>query len=52
MGIVMRSEYSRGDLGKGVRGKYYSAYKEAHNIALFDPEAAKTFPSEEAVIKR
>jgi hypothetical protein len=45
----MRPEYKPEDLGKGVRGKYYSAYKEAHNIALLDPEVAKAFPSEEAV---
>ena len=34
----MRSEYKREDLGKGVRGKYVSAY-------------AKAFPNEEAVNK-
>jgi hypothetical protein len=45
----MRSEYKREDLGKGVRGKYASAYAEAHNIVLLDPEVAKAFPSEEAV---
>ncbi len=45
----MRPEYKREDLGKGVRGKYFSAYTEAHNIVLLDPEVAKAFPSEEAV---
>jgi hypothetical protein len=45
----MRSEYKREDLGKGVRGKYASAYAEAHNIVLLDPEVAKAFPSEDAV---
>ena len=45
----MRPVYKPEDLGKGVRGKYYSAYKEAHNIILLDPEVAKAFPSEEAV---
>jgi len=45
----MRPEYKREDLGKGIRGKYSSAYKEAHNIVLLDPEVAKAFPSEEAV---
>ena len=47
----MRPEYKREDLGKGVRGKYTSAYAEAHNIVLLDPEVAKAFPSEEAVNK-
>ena len=47
----MRSEYKREDLGKGVRGKYATAYAEAHNIVLLDPEVAKAFPSEEAVNK-
>lgn len=44
-----RAEYSREDLGKGVRGKYFAAYAEAHNIVLLDPEVAKAFPSEKAV---
>jgi len=26
----MRTEYKREDLGIGVRGKYYEAYKEGH----------------------
>ncbi len=47
----IRPEYKREDLGKGVRGKYASAYAEAHNIVLLDPEVAKAFPSEEAVNK-
>lgn len=47
----IRPEYKREDLGKGVRGKYASAYVEAHNIVLLDPEVAKAFPSEEAVNK-
>jgi hypothetical protein len=45
----MRPEYDRKDLGEGVRGKYYSAFKEKHNIVLLDPEVANAFPSEEAV---
>lgn len=47
----MRSEYKREDLGEGMRGKYASAYAEAYNIVLLDPEVAKAFPSEEAVNK-
>jgi hypothetical protein len=45
----MRSKYKREDLGVGVRGKYYEAYNESHNIVLLKPEVAKAFPSEEAV---
>ncbi len=30
----MKSEYKREDLGVGIRGKYYKAYKESHNIVL------------------
>ena len=45
----MRPEYRREDLGVGVRGKYYEAYKEGHNLVLLRPEVAKAFPSEEAV---
>ena len=45
----LRSEYERSDLGKGVHGKFYSAFEKSHNIVLLDPEVAKAFPSEEAV---
>ena len=45
----MRSEYKREDLGVGVRGKYYEACKNSHNVVLLKPEVAKAFPSEEAV---
>lgn len=45
----MRPEYKREDLGAGVRGKYYEAYNEGHNLVLLRPEVAKAFPSEEAV---
>ncbi len=45
----MRSEYKKEDLGVGVRGKYYEAYKESHNVVLLKPEVAKAFPTEEAV---
>ena len=48
-GDEMRSEYTREDLGKGVRGKYYEAYQEAHNLVLLRPEVASVFPPEEAV---
>nr|VFK65407.1 MAG: hypothetical protein BECKTUN1418D_GA0071000_13382 [Candidatus Kentron sp. TUN] len=45
----MRLEYKREDLGSGVRGKYYDAYNESHNLVLLTPEVARAFPSEEAV---
>lgn len=45
----MRPEYKREDLGKGVRGKYYKAYEESHNIVLLNPEVAKVFQNDEAV---
>ncbi|MGH8557259.1 MAG: hypothetical protein ACRESZ_07300 [Methylococcales bacterium] len=45
----MRSEYKREDLGVGVRGKYYEAYNEGHNLVLLKPEVAKVFSSEDAV---
>jgi outer membrane protein assembly factor BamD (BamD/ComL family) len=45
----IRSEYKRKDLGVGVRGKYYEAYQESHNVVLLKPEVAKAFPTEEAV---
>ncbi len=45
----MRTEYSRKDLGTGVRGKYYDAYSKSHNVVLLNPEVAQAFPTDEAV---
>ena len=45
----IRPEYKRENLGVGVRGKYYEAYQESHNVVLLKPEVAKAFPTEEAV---
>jgi len=45
----MRTEYSRKDLGTGIRGKYYDSYKKSHNIIVLNPEIAKVFPTDEAV---
>lgn len=45
----MRSEYTREDLGKGVRGKYYAAYRKGSNIVVLRPDIAKAFPTSEAV---
>ncbi len=45
----MRAEYRREDLGKGVRGKYYVAYRKGSNLVLLTPELAKIFPTNKAV---
>ena len=45
----MRAEYRKEDLGVGVRGKYFKAYNEGHNLVLLKPQVAKAFPSDEAV---
>ena len=45
----MRKEYSLSDLEKGVRGKYYDAYTQSHNIVLLNPEVAEAFPTDQAV---
>ena len=45
----MRPEYTKKDLGAGIRGKYYEAYKQAHNLVLLDPEVPKAFPDDKSV---
>ena len=45
----MRAEYRREDLGKGVRGKHYTAFQKGSNLVLLKPELAKIFPTNEAV---
>jgi len=45
----IRKEYRREDLGPGVRGKYYDAYRRGTNLVLLSPDVAKAFPTEEAV---
>jgi hypothetical protein len=45
----LRPEYRREDLGLGVRGKYLEAYGAGTNLVLLRPDAAKAFPTEEAV---
>lgn len=45
----LRREYRREDLGTGVRGKYFEAYKKGTNLVLLSPDVAKAFPTEEAV---
>ena len=45
----LRSEYKRDDLGPGIRGKYFEAYREGTNLVLLNPEVAKVFSTEKAV---
>ena len=45
----MRAGYRREDLGKGVRGKHFSAYQKGSNLVLLTPELAKIFPNNETV---
>lgn len=45
----MRVEYKRGDLGKGVRGKYFERYSAGTNLVLLNNKVAKAFPTAEAV---
>lgn len=47
----LRAEYSREDLGKGVRGKYAAAYHAASNVVKIDASLLKRFPNERAVNK-
>jgi hypothetical protein len=48
-GDEMREEYKREDLGKGVRGKYFSRYSKGTNLVLLSDSVAKAFPTAEAV---
>ena len=45
----LRPEYRRGDLGRGVRGKYLESFRSGTNLVLLDPDVAKAFPTEESV---
>ena len=45
----LRKEYSREDLGRGLRGKYYREYMKGTNLILLRPEVAQAFPTSEAV---
>jgi hypothetical protein len=45
----LRPEYSREDLGPGVRGRYLQRYRRGTNLVLLNPDIAKAFPTEEAV---
>jgi len=45
----LRPEYRPEDLGPGVRGKHYSAYRQGTNLVLLSPDVAAAFPTERAV---
>ncbi len=45
----LRPEYSRQNLGKGVRGKFFNSYNKGTNLVLLNPEIAKAFSSSAAV---
>jgi hypothetical protein len=45
----LRTEYSREDLGEGVRGKYYDDYASGTNLVLLSPDVAAVFSDEESV---
>ena len=45
----LRVEYTREDLGKGIRGKYLKAYQSGTNLVLLEPEVAAAFPTARAV---
>jgi hypothetical protein len=44
-----RPLYKCEELGKGVRGKHFAAFKKGSNLVLLNPELAKIFPTTEAV---
>jgi hypothetical protein len=45
----LREEYSRADLGAGVRGKHLKQYRQGTNLAKLAPDVRAAFPSDEAV---
>ena len=44
-------EYTREQLGVGVRGKYYKQFMQGSNVVILQPEIQKAFPNSEAVNK-
>lgn len=45
----MRAEYTRKDLGNGVRGKYFQRYSKGTNLVLLNDKVARAFSTTEAV---
>jgi hypothetical protein len=48
-GDELRPAYRREDLGQGVRGKHFKAYRRGSNLVLLKPDIAAAFPTEKAV---
>lgn len=44
-------ELKRGQLGKGVRGKYFKPFVQGSNVEVLQPDIHKAFPTSEAVNK-
>ena len=44
-----RQEYTRDELGAGVRGRYLDAFKAGTNLVRLDPDVANVFPTDESV---
>jgi hypothetical protein len=45
----LRTEYTRSELGKGVRGKHLESYRSGTNLARLEPDIRAAFPTDEAV---
>jgi hypothetical protein len=45
----MRNEYTRQDLGKGIRGKHFDDYGKGTNLVLLSPDVAAVFPDDVSV---
>ncbi|RPI00264.1 MAG: hypothetical protein EHM71_17600 [Zetaproteobacteria bacterium] len=48
-GNDLRPEYTRADLGQGVRGKYLKQYRAGTNLALLAPDVAAALPTASAI---
>ena len=46
---TLRPEYTRRDLGKGVRGKHYAEFQKGTNLISLHADVAKSFPTSESV---
>ncbi len=45
----LRTEYDLGQLGRPVRGKYYSRTTSGSNVVLIEPDLAAFFPDAKSV---
>ena len=45
----LRPEYSKSDLGRGMRGKYYQDFSSGTNLVLLSPDVATIFKDEKSV---